>query len=160
MRDPEYAARHRARKTEQARRRRERAKTDAATAAAFREAQRRARAKRVADPERQAMFLVDQRIRYHTEHDARWITPNAVESYQPPTGTVDESVEALPFVLWVSGTFPGLSSEELGPRLLIDPRRLDAMFGGDQQRVSLHVVDRALTTGLGRPDVLNSLYPL
>jgi hypothetical protein len=34
------------------------------------------------------------------------------------------------------------------------------MFTGEHQRVSLAVVDRALTTGLGRPDLLETLYPL
>jgi phage FluMu protein Com len=79
-------------------------------------------------------------------------------SYRPPSGRYD-GVDAGPFVAWLTYTFAGWEPFEIAHVLGIPDRRIRELFSG-APRVTLDLVDRALTQGLGRPDLLNDLYPV
>jgi hypothetical protein len=78
-------------------------------------------------------------------------------AYRPPSA--HDGVDARPFITWLSTTFAGWEPGELAQLLGIPDRRIRELLSG-QPRVTLDLVDRALTLGLGRPDLLNDLYPV
>jgi hypothetical protein len=81
--------------------------------------------------------------------------------YEPLTGTKASGlVDAGPFLAFARDVYPNADAQELARLFHIDGSGARRMFTGEHQRVSLAVVDRALTTGLGRPDLLETLYPL
>lgn len=149
-RDPERAAKLRATKREQARRRRERAKTDPAVDAAIRATTKRYWDKRKADPEIMLDKIIDARIRYRDMADPRFSHSDAVEAFVD----VDDFVPAEPFVDWLVKTFGEYAPPEF--ELLVG-HKLERFY--DQGAISLRVVDRVVTHGLGRPDLVESLYP-
>lgn len=153
-RDPERAEARRAAKREQARKRRERAKTDAETAERMRAASERYRQKYMSDPEAHAMRLIDQRIRYRAKHPTKQIQTTAFEAFDDAHDWVDSE----PFLSYLKATFGAVETRDLEGYLKIDSSRFDRLM--EQKRVSLSVVDYVLTAGLGRPDLLNALYPM
>jgi hypothetical protein len=149
-RDPERAAKLRAAKREQARRRRERAKTDPAVDAAIRATTKRYYDKRKADPEVMLDKLVDARIRYRDQADPRFSHSDATESFV----NTKDYVPIEPFLAWLAVTFGGDVPDEFVELVGHDMKRFR-----DRDAISLGIVDRIVTHGLGRPDLVESLYP-
>jgi hypothetical protein len=81
-----------------------------------------------------------------------------VEPYRP-TLAPSEWLDPTPFVDWIEEFYAGARPERIARALGVTPCTVRALLGGDQHGVSLKLVDRVVT-GLGRPDLLNSLYPL
>jgi hypothetical protein len=71
----------------------------------------------------------------------------------------EEYVDPAPFLQWLNETYPDKTIMELVAMLPIDERRLRFLVGGAFETVAITTIDRVLT-GLGRPDLLNMLYPL
>lgn len=157
MADPERRERQREAKREQARRRRERAKTDAAVDAAIRAATKRHYDRIRNDPEAWQFKLEDQRIRYRGTNNPRFMHTVAVGAYRGPSYA--DTVEVGPFLSYVAGAFPDASPEQLEKVLGIPARRFREFIDEGKERVSLDLVDRAFTLGLGRPDLVTALYP-
>ena len=153
-RDPDKLAKRREAKREQARRRRERAKTDAETAERMRAASERYRQKYMSDPEAHALRLIDQRIRYREKHPTKQVQTTAFEAFDGAHDWVDSE----PFLSYLKETFGAVETRDLEGYLKIDSSRFDRLM--EQKRISLSVVDYVLTKGLGRPDLLNALYPM
>jgi hypothetical protein len=91
-----------------------------------------------------------------------------VRTYVPPrerwaeqsphvTGGKGDAVDATPFLAWIKSTFPGWTYSEISDRLQLHDRRLWEIR--KKRRVSLRVVDRAVSAAYGRPDIFLSLYP-
>lgn len=143
--DPERYAKYQAKRRELDRKRRERAKTDPELA----EALRRSSAKWRSKPETKAMQRIDDRIRRRDDGDPRSTYSDAIEAF------IDcaDYVPAAPFVEWLGSTFA-----EPPPEFeLLVGHNLNRYL--DQGLISLGVVDRVVTYGLGRPDLVESLYP-
>lgn len=153
--DPVRAEQRRRRKREQARRRRERAKVDPVVAESLREASERYRRKVMLDPETHAWRLVDQRIRYRDGHPNGARHRTAVEAF----AATREQVDAGPFLAYLAMAFPDATSEQLETMLGIPSQRFRELNDG-KERISISLIDRALTTGLGRPDLVAVLYPM
>jgi hypothetical protein len=158
MADPERAERQRNAKREQARRRRERAKTDPAVDAAIRAATKRHYDRIRSDPELWQLKLIDQRIRYRGETDPRFLHSVANGAWHPGAH-LESIVPADPFLAYLGDAFPEASPEQLEDLTGIPSRRFREFTYG-KAVVSLDLVDRALTLGLGRPDLVAALYPL
>lgn len=79
-------------------------------------------------------------------------------AYEPPSRR--EIVDPAPFVDFLARAFPGWTYESLGALLGLPPRRLREWAEYQGGNATLDAVDRALTRGLGRPDLLNTLYPV
>jgi hypothetical protein len=158
MADPERAERQRETKREQARRRRERAKTDSDAGEALRAITKRYYDKVRNDPEAWQLRLIDQRIRYRGEHDPRFL--HSVANGAWISGAHLESiVDAEPFLAFLAEAFPDASPEELAALTGIPSRRFRE-FAMGKAVVSLDLIDRAFTKGLGRPDLVVALYPM
>ena len=82
---------------------------------------------------------------------------NTIEPYLPVS--CKDVVPAAPFAQYVGELFPGWTPGELAVLLAIPERRVRDLLEYGAEAVTLDLVDRALTIGLGRPDVLNALYP-
>lgn len=91
---------------------------------------------------------------------SRWDKVTA--EHKPINGqpTEDEAVDPAVFVEWCKRTFPGMGLTTLAALLNVHERRLRSYFDGDVKRVSLGWIDVAVTRGLGRPDLLQDLYPM
>lgn len=157
MADPERAERHRKTKREQARRRRERAKADPAVDAAIRATTKRHYDRVRNDPEAWQLKLIDQRIRYRDVNDPSVLHSVANGAWEPGAH-LDVIVPADPFLAYLGDAFPEASPEQLESLTGIPSRRFREFTYG-QAVVSLDLVDRALTIGLGRPDLVAALYP-
>lgn len=144
-RDPERMEVYRATRREQARKRYERAKTDPKLAASLRRAQARSRKKRRVEN------AVDDRIRRRDQTDPISLYPDAIEAFD---GDAPDWVPAEPFLAWLAMTFGDNAPPELALLVGHDLERFRR-----QVAISLGVVDRVVTHGLGRPDLVESLYP-
>jgi hypothetical protein len=69
------------------------------------------------------------------------------------------SVDARVISDWIRREFPGCSINQIERRLGLNDGALRRWCRGDQQRVTLTVLDRAFTS-IGRPDLLNEVFPL
>jgi hypothetical protein len=69
-------------------------------------------------------------------------------------------VNAGPLAAYLRMTFPHLPASEIALALTVPERRLRPIMAGTDDRVTLAWVDKAVTRGLGRPDLLNQLYPV
>lgn len=80
-------------------------------------------------------------------------------AYTGPSRT--EVVDAEPLRAYIRHEFPGVNANELAIEIgyAVPDRRLREVLNG-QERIELDTVDRFFTVGLGRPDVLNDVYPL
>lgn len=82
----------------------------------------------------------------------------AIEPYRPPS--CKDNVSAAPFKEFLCAYFPGKSAETIASetRDVVPDRRLwDVLHG--HPVVQLPTVDTFLTHGMGRPDLLEVLYP-
>jgi hypothetical protein len=131
---------------------------------AIRAAYERWRERLKADPDRHQLLLAKRRIghRIKREREAGTLElrrgHRGSEDYETPTH-VSDLVDAGPLREFVREAFPGVGTVQLAAILLMDCTNAQRIFEGGQQHVTLFVVDRALTHGLGRPDLLNVLYP-
>lgn len=81
------------------------------------------------------------------------------ERYRPPSKA--EMVSAEPLRDYLKRTFYGWNAGEISTAHgQLMHRRILAVLSGEQDRIELDAVDRFLTLGLHRPDLLNDLYPL
>lgn len=137
----------------------------------------RARMRRIfSDPTLIADYRIEQRMKAKMARQANGATPYSPRKVQrggaaltregtPIVGAyrgkaeADEIVDAGPFVEWFTREFPRTSVRELSYALKVPERHLQALKAGEGATVSLDFVDRAVTLGLGRPDILNALYP-
>lgn len=171
---------------EAARRRRERAKTDAALAARLaeqtrrwhaglkqdanryeehlakaREREQRRRDELRADREAWAEAMVNARIdRAIANGEPSVLRASAVEAYADDLGP---RVPLEPFAQWLRVAFPHETPEETAARFerIMEPRQVVRYLSEEgHSSVSLAVVDHIVTHGLGRPDLLFSLYPM
>jgi flagellar biosynthesis GTPase FlhF len=150
MSDPARVAKLRAAKREQAQRRRDRAKTDPTVDAAIRATTKRYYEKRKADPEVMLDKLIDARIRYRDQADPRFAHSDAAEAFVD----IHDYVPIEPFLDWLAVTFDGDVPGEFVELVGHDMKRFR-----DRDAISLGIVDRIVTHGLGRPDLVESLYP-
>lgn len=115
----------------------------------------RQRERMLIDAELHEAHLADERMR-------RRINGGPVEALRPAIGGYEpglhEWVDPEPFLDFLRDTFGAVDPRDLEPILKIDAHRLNHLR--EQRRVSLSVVDFVLTAGLGRPDLLNALYPM
>jgi hypothetical protein len=70
----------------------------------------------------------------------------------------EEYVDPIPFLKWLDSTWPDKTVMEIVALLPISERKLRFLIEG-QDHVAITTIDRVLT-GIGRPDLLNLLYPL
>lgn len=137
----------------------------------------RARMRRIfSDPALIAEYRIEQRMKAKMVRQANGATPYpprkvqkggvaltaqglpVVDAYRARHDDA-EILDAGPFVEWLTREFPRTSVRELSYALKVPERHLQALKAGEEARVSLDFVDRAVTVGLGRPDILNALYP-
>lgn len=85
----------------------------------------------------------------------RWIAGR--DTYVPPDA-IGELVDGAPLRDFARLAYPRLDTSTLAQLFRMDMHTARRVFE-EERRVALHVVDRALTVGLGRPDLLNVLYP-
>jgi hypothetical protein len=151
--DPEraarYAAKHKA--AQSARRQRD--------PEPFNKVQREWRAKlKAEDPERYAeVFLIPRR--FNQEGRARLATAVPTAEAFRPLSKLD-TVDVEPLRRYLAQRFYGWDEEEVRALLTIsvsDRVLYRVLYEAD--RVSIDVVDRLLTHGMGRPDLLEALYP-
>lgn len=166
MNDPAYVEKRREWGRNAARRRLERARVDDEFAEQLREIRRRYYGKKQADPAAHAENLIDRRIRSRSNGEAKEVKANgrerdAVDAYDPDAPP--ELVPLQPFSQWLRETFPDATPEEVSIHFqrVIDPRQADRYLSanGRKQNMPLELLDHILTHGLGRPDVLSSIYP-
>lgn len=121
-----------------------------------REWQRNYRDRLKADPERYAEIVLLP-LRFRVEHERK--RPGR-DTYRPPSAHYDV-VDAGPFLEFLRSTFPGWAANELAELTghAASARRLQDILACRQTTIELPTVDRFLTRGLGRPDLLNALYP-
>jgi hypothetical protein len=161
--DPAYRKMRRDSSRKAAKKRRERAKTDAELAERLRQDQRRYRDKLRADPELHALLAGNYRIGLRGRAGT---TPRQVSAqfggYIPP-GRHRERLPAEPLVEFFKRWFPVEWSEyEIAGRSrgTLHSRTVRNLLAGLQTEVELSHVDRFFTVGLGRPDLLNAVYPM
>lgn len=127
------------------------------------------------NPDAYQRRLAGQRRRYAEQRERRAV--NARIMRRDKTGaartqrknTIDpyrgvskhDVVPAAPFVEWLCDAFPlDWTLGEIADVLKVPERRLRGILHYGTANVSLDLVDRALTIGMGRPDLLNVLYPV
>lgn len=153
--DPDWVERKRVKDRARARERRELAKQDAALAEAIRATNQRWRERVRADPERYLAYLSDMRIRDRTRRNSTRVFANALGGYKDAC----ELVPAAPFLRWLDAAFPDETPETIEARIGLNAKVVRNMRDG-QGTVSLGIVDTTLTVGLGRPDLVATLYPV
>lgn len=153
--DPDWVERKRAKDRARARDRRELAKQDEALAEAIRATNQRWRDRVRADPERYLAYLSAMRIRDRTRRNSTRVFSNALGGYQEAC----ELVPAAPFLRWLDTAFPDETPETIEARIGLNAKIVRNMRDG-QGTVSLGIVDTTLTVGLGRPDLVATLYPV
>lgn len=138
----------------------------------------RARMRRIfSDPELIAEYRIEQRMKAKMIRLANGAKPYpprkvqrggaaltragipVVDAYQD-RHEESEAVPAAPFVDWLNREFPRTPPSQLAWALKVPERRLYALKVGEVTTISIDFVDRAVTVGLGRPDILNDLYPM
>lgn len=103
-----------------------------------------------ADPEAYATHLAQRRESRRRIHG---FTPRTIRAQQHGGTTAN----AKPFLDWLKSEWdnPNQAATALG----INPRRIQDVWYGRQERLELDTIDRALTN-YGRPDLLDVLVPL
>src|ERR1044072_3494996 len=86
-----------------------------------------------------------------------WDEPDYKE---PRASKAMAMVPVGPLLEFMRKAFPGATHTELAQLLKLDSSNARRIFDGTHQRVSVVIIDRALTSGLGRPDLLDVLYPM
>jgi hypothetical protein len=160
--DPEKGPAYRARRAAWARE--HRAKYPERYAAAT----RRYYERMMATPEGRAEVIVSKRIsrRLRAEREGRvYANPKraTVEPYrQVAHGKGSEVVPAGPIMAYLERTFPGWKPGEIATfiRNAVSGRLVYHLLVERPVNVELDAVDRLVTLGLGRPDLLLVLYPL
>lgn len=121
-----------------------------------------------ADPEKLAEWRESVRLKEklrRERHGAKSYPPRrkwrdgrkVAGSWCPPSAL--ETVDPAPFIAYLDRAFVGWTREELARVIGVPSRRLRD-WGDQGMRAELDAIDRALTKGLGRPDLLNALYPV
>lgn len=114
-----------------------------------------------ADAERYVRWRQDRRIDYYLRTGGEATISGrggAVGAYRQRL-IESERLDPEPFRAWLTQTYGDLTPLAMTRRLAIDVRTLTNILDGAYSTVSLLVVDRVLTR-LGRPDLLNDLYPI
>lgn len=89
----------------------------------------------------------------------RYLHPNA-RRLRGPIYLQADFVDARPLAAFMRDAYPGADYVTLAHLLKLDANVARRVFEGESGRIALDIVDRALTTGLGRPDLVNVLYPV
>lgn len=89
----------------------------------------------------------------------RYLHPNARQR-RAPVYLQSDFVDARPLAAFMRDAYPGADYVTLAHLLKLDANVARRVFEGESGRIALAIVDRALTTGLGRPDLVNVLYPV
>jgi hypothetical protein len=162
--DPELVSRRRARDRERQRRYR------AADPERYRDNNRRWRERMLADPERKTRLLAGRRIyarvareRITGKLEGAWRSETTAEPYrQVAHGKGSELVPAAPIVGYLRRTFPGWKPGEIATHThnAVSGRLIYRLLVEGSGNVELDAVDRLVTHGLGRPDLLLALYPI
>jgi hypothetical protein len=102
--------------------------------------------------------VIAARINRRDKKPTRLQTKHTVEPYRPPSCV--EVVDAEPFRDFLAVMYPGMNAGEIATLIAfaVSDRRLREIFRG-AATVELDTVDRFFTRGLGRPDLLNAVYP-
>lgn len=156
MADPAKRERRRRQNRESAARRRANPETHAEILATQRRWKERAI---YANPERRATERVYARMVRRMRMGSVISQASAFEAWEP-AGSKTDLVDAAPFVAFVKGAFPGIDAARMAKVLALDFTQVKRIVFDGQPHVTLHVVDHAVTKGLGRPDLLNVLYPV
>lgn len=98
--------------------------------------------------------LADERIRQRLAKPTTILRP-AVGGYDADSR---EWVDAQPMLDFLDAAFGAIEPRDLAVMLKVESHRITHLR--EQKRVSISVVDHVLTAGLGRPDLLNALYPM
>jgi hypothetical protein len=150
--NPEVAADYRARRALSAR---NYAKANPDTVRAN---QARWREKEYADPERLERRKTMNRASYARRKGfgrSWWDEPDYVPLVLGNSGLLPIG----PFIAFIHDAYPAADVPELARLLKLDGSSARRIFKGQHKFLATHVIDRALTTGLGRPDLLDLLYP-
>jgi|SRR3954462_14028192 hypothetical protein len=152
--------------------RRQRRQWEARNPRKVKEAKRRRRQTRrekykndTASPEMRDAILDRQRINYalRAQRDNRAVRtmPKRKGSRTLYTKSLRQSehFDPEPFREWVRANYPETPYVDLAKVLGVNERTLTAVMVGPMLTVSVRFVDRAFVT-IGRPDLLNLLYPL
>lgn len=118
-------------------------------------------ARKTATPEGLTEFTVAKRMHRRAKQPSN-MRPNrpTKEAYKGPSCA--EVVDVAPLLAFIDDRFPGLTPSEVAREIgyAVSERRLRAVFYEGQMTMELDTVDRFLTQGLGRPDLLNAIYPV
>lgn len=132
----------------------ERRRSDPKTYELWKAGLRRHHARVLADPERAAQRRDYQREWYHrTKGKGKGkvhVRPSIAQATQHGGPTID----ATAFTEWLRSF--NANAEEIARQTGMEPRRVRSLLNGEQTRVELDTVDRALC-GYGRPDLLDTL---
>lgn len=155
--DPVLRERYRKQRREQGRRRREK----------YPDRVRASHEKWVAkikaeDPEHYAeVILIPKRFRRERPADLRKVSRATYDGYVAPSSK--DAVSAAPLRAYLYQRFPGWKAEEIHAVVQgsVSPRGLWRVLTAEgNDHVTLDLADRLLTLGLGRPDLLNTIYPM
>jgi hypothetical protein len=104
------------------------------------------------------IFLIPRRFARRKHEDRPAQTPARYEAYKKPTNA--EMVSADPLRQFLLDAFPGWEEREIIAILgdSVSRHAVENVLRG-QDRIQLDMADRLLTGGLGRPDLLDVLYP-
>jgi hypothetical protein len=70
----------------------------------------------------------------------------------------EEWADVQTVVQWISAEFPGCAMPDIEQRLGLTDGTLRRWFRGESAQVKVSVLDRAFTS-VGRPDLLNEVFP-
>ena len=98
-------------------------------------------------------------MRYRGVHEPNRIYAVANGAWHGGAHT-ETPVDAEPFLAFLRDAFPDATPESLESLTGIPARRFREFFVEGKSVVSLDLVDRAFTKGLGRPDLVAALYPM
>lgn len=127
-----------------------------------REAVRRWRARlKEEDPDRYVeLLIIPRRFRAGENRNLSRATRTKYDRYRKPSHV--EAVPPEPLVAWICARFDGWQSHEIAAIAgdAVSERWLFKLLHGNPASLELDAVDRFLTLGFGRPDLLNDLYPI
>lgn len=150
----------RARNRADAQRRRDRAKVDPDLAQRMEAIHARQREKIANDPERKAQLAADARMRYRLRRGGvKWSVRGAAMAFRPTNPHTFTTMPVDDFLQFVTLIFPNHGPSELFKLTTVSERRWNEIFTRRTPTVELDTVDRFVTKGLGRPDLLNILIP-
>lgn len=138
----EYMKRKRARMTEEAR------------------VEERRKAKEWRDANREVV-REKARIDYYKRHgDVRkYAIASDHRNYKRHLTKAERELPVEPFAKWIEETFGAMAKVEAPVYLGISVREIEHVVNREAKTITLPIVDRAFVN-FGRPDLLNSLYPL